>query len=176
MSNTRIQTGATETLQVYAVNVRGKALTGLTDLYMRIRRSSNGQFLDWSDMTFKSSGIVAINKILTEMDVSLAPGMYKVTGDFNTSLLTNALPNDSYLIIPLQTPGTTAYLPGPGQIDVGGWVDSAVAASAKIDSVATLTPNLAVTGSLLDRLCNKDLTKTYDQVTDSLQANRDRLG
>jgi len=176
MSNTRIQTGAIEPIEVYAVDIRGKALTGLLDLYVRIRRSSNGQFLDWSDMTFKTSGHVLLNKPLTEMNLTLAPGVYKVVGDFNTSIIVNPIANDSYLVIPLQTPGTTAFLPGPGQIDVGGWADSAVNASAKIDSVATLTPNLAVTGSLLDRLCNKDITKTYDQATDSLQANRDRLG
>ncbi len=43
----------------------------------------------------------------------------------------------------------------------------------KIDLVATALPELATSGSLLDRLANKDGSKTYSQATDSLEALRD---
>lgn len=48
--------------------------------------------------------------------------------------------------------------------------------AAKIDSASTVAPGSAVTGSLLDRVCNKGVSKTYDQSTDSLEATRDRVG
>jgi hypothetical protein len=44
----------------------------------------------------------------------------------------------------------------------------------KIDSAATATPAAATSGSLLDRLANKDGSKTYSQTTDALEALRDR--
>lgn len=46
----------------------------------------------------------------------------------------------------------------------------------KIDLAATTGLGAAVPGSLMDRLCNKDGTQTYDQTTDSLQGIRDRIG
>ena len=44
----------------------------------------------------------------------------------------------------------------------------------KIDSASTTVPSSATTGSLLDRLANKDGSKTYSQATDALEAIRDR--
>lgn len=46
----------------------------------------------------------------------------------------------------------------------------------KIDLAATIGPGSAAIGSLMDQLCNKDGTQTYDQATDSLQGIRDRIG
>jgi hypothetical protein len=46
----------------------------------------------------------------------------------------------------------------------------------KLDLEATVGPGGAATGSLLDRLANRDVTKTYSQARDSLQALRDRVG
>jgi hypothetical protein len=46
----------------------------------------------------------------------------------------------------------------------------------KIDLIPTLGPSTATSGSLLDRIANKDVNKTYNQGTDSLEAIRDRSG
>jgi hypothetical protein len=46
----------------------------------------------------------------------------------------------------------------------------------KIDLAATIGTAAAETGSLLDRLTNKDGFKTFNQATDSLEAIRDRSG
>jgi hypothetical protein len=46
----------------------------------------------------------------------------------------------------------------------------------KIDLVPTLGPNQVTTGSLMDRMMNKDATKTYNQSTDSMQGQSDRIG
>jgi hypothetical protein len=56
--------------------------------------------------------------------------------------------------------------------------DVAVAARAqvqKIDQAPTLTPALVVTGSLMDRILNKDGSKTFQQSMASLEAIRDAL-
>jgi len=174
MSN-RIQTGATEPIQLYVVNSLGKPLTGLVDLYIRIRRNSDGKFLDWSDMTFKTSGWTTLNKTMTEISATNAPGLYALTGEFNTSLLTNANANDAYVIFSLQTPGLNARLPGPSELQVGKWLDTVVNQTTKIDQAATLMPNVVATGSLMDRLMNKDSGKTYSAATDSLEGIRDQV-
>ena len=46
----------------------------------------------------------------------------------------------------------------------------------KIDKAPTLGLAAVTTGSLIDRVCNKDLGKSYNQATDSLEAIRDRTG
>jgi len=46
----------------------------------------------------------------------------------------------------------------------------------KIDLVPTLGTNQVTTGSLMDRMMNKDSTKSYNQGTDSMQATADKLG
>lgn len=46
----------------------------------------------------------------------------------------------------------------------------------KIDLAATLAPGGVFTGSLMDRLMNKDGSKEYNQGTDSLQGLRDTMG
>jgi hypothetical protein len=170
--STQVPTGTTEPVYCYAVSVRGRPLTGLTDLYIRVHRASDGYFLDWADWTFKATGHSAINKPLVQVNASLSPGLYRLAGDFPTGMLTNANPEDSYVFTPLQTPGTNAYLPGPSELAVGWWADQVL----KIDAEPTVAPSAAAPGSLLDRLCNKDASRTFDQATDSLEGLRDRIG
>jgi len=123
MTTVRIQTGSVEEIEVYVTDRAGIPLVGATDCYVRIRRISDGLFLDWDDMTFKGIGWTTLDKGLSELDPTYAPGLYGVTGGLNTSAVTNANANDSYTVFPLQTPGTDAHLPGPGIIQVGKWLD-----------------------------------------------------
>lgn len=46
----------------------------------------------------------------------------------------------------------------------------------KLDAEPTLGAAAVTTGSLLDRLANRDAAKTYSQATDSLEALRARVG
>jgi len=46
----------------------------------------------------------------------------------------------------------------------------------KIDLAPTLGPASVFSGSLMDRIMNKNVQKTYNQGTDSLEAQRDRTG
>jgi hypothetical protein len=122
MGCVRIQSGATEPIQLYVVGANGNPLTGLADLYVRVRRG-DGLFLDWNDMTFKSVGWATLNQALSEASAANAPGLYEVTGGLNTGAIIAPNPNDYYTVIPLQTPGSNARLPAPGQIAVGKWAD-----------------------------------------------------
>jgi len=45
----------------------------------------------------------------------------------------------------------------------------------KIDKSPTLVLSAVTTGSLMDRVCNSGLSKTYNQATDSLEAIRDNV-
>jgi hypothetical protein len=266
MGTINIQTGEVEPVETYVVDFSNNPLTGKTDLFLRVRRKSDNFYLDWNDMTFKSSGWTLRDRSLVEIDNTLSPGMYEIPGGFDTSAIVNPVVDDTYIMIPLQTPGTDAVVPDPTDIKVGRWLDdvqtvlvslvsadlvAAAGSSAvqirtgatqadgyydgmavvvvnssgtamrlvesylnangeftldsalpftpavndrvlvlntvgvgadlqaqvdKIDKVATLGPAAAGTGSLLDRLANKDASKTYNQSTDSLEAQRDRVG
>lgn len=60
--------------------------------------------------------------------------------------------------------------------DVGSGSASIYAQVKKIDLAPTLGPHAVVSGSLMDRMMNKDSQKSYNQGTDSLEAIRDRQG
>jgi len=174
-----IQSGKVEPIQVFAVDKTGSPLTGLGDLYVKFRRDSDGWFLDWNDLTFKALGHTTLNQPLTELDATNVPGVYEVIGGLDFSAVTNIVVDDIYLVIPLQTPGTTAVLPGPSELKVGHWadvIDDTKAQADKIDQAATIGPAAVTSGSLLDRIANKDSGKTYNQATDSLEAIKDRTG
>lgn len=120
----RVQTGDIEPLQVYVVDVNGNPLTGLTDLYVRLRRSSNGDFLDWADDTFKAVGWTALDVSLAEISATLAPGLYELSGGIDTGAWVNPSADDDYLVLAVQSPGTNAKLPPPAELKVGQWVDN----------------------------------------------------
>ncbi len=120
----RILTGFSELVEVYATDTSGLALTGLTDLFLRIRRRSDGLYLDWADDTFKSSGWTTLNGALTEVDVTNAAGLYSRV--FDTSLIVSKALDDTYTVIPIQTPGTDARLTDPMQIKEGSFIDDIV--------------------------------------------------
>lgn len=154
--STRIPTGATEPIVTYAVTTRGIPITGLTDIYLKVQRLSDYWFLDWSDWTFKAAGHVSIDHIMAEADSLRLPGVYRLAGNFPTASLTNALPSDSYLFRVFQSPGTNAHLPGPAQLDVGGWAniedtvwDAPLASHLDVGSTGEALRNLsaAMTGS-----------------------------
>lgn len=115
---TRIAEGATEQIAVF----EARRTTGLADLFVRLQRVSDGRFFDWSDATFKASGWVTLDRPLVEVDAVRLPGLYEVSGGFDTSAITNSVPNDTYWVWPVQSPGTSAVLPSPGEISVGQWV------------------------------------------------------
>ena len=156
-----------EGIVVYVTDAFSAALSGKTDLYVRIRRGSDGFFLDWSDSTFKNSGWTTLDQLLTEQDAVLSQGTYEAILDL--SVITNLDDPEDLIVIPSQTPGTDAVLPGPAELLVRGSEGANQIANAP-------TPWPPAPNSLLDRLANKDAGQGYNQSSDSLEAIRDRIG
>jgi hypothetical protein len=162
----RIQTGDTEPLQVYVVDDSALPLTGLTDLFVRIRRESDGAFFDWDDSTFKAAAWTEQDRVLVELDATYAPGLYEVSGGFDTSVITNLVADDTYQVIPLQTPGTNARLPAPGEIKVGQWVDNVEAIEEAQANVAYDDQSLVMTiAAWMDRNGRSVLVPTSATIT-----------
>lgn len=124
----RIEEGATEPIAVY----EGLGTTGLTDLFARVLRASDNYFLDWADMTFKAAGWTALDRLLTEVNSTAAPGLYELIGGLDTSAITNALPNATYRVISVQVPADGARLPAPDEIHVGQWVNELMTNECRI--------------------------------------------
>jgi len=123
MSNVRVKTGAVEPITIYIVGVNGQPLTGLTDIVIRVRRFSDSLFLDFADDTFKAVPGTINSATLSEVDATNAPGLYELGGGLDLSVFTNTTPDDAYAIIPVQTTGTNARLPAPGEIKEGQLAD-----------------------------------------------------
>jgi hypothetical protein len=136
----RIRTGNVEPIEVYITNRRAEPLTGLTSIYVRIRRVSDGYYLDWNDDTFKNTGWTTLDQITTEVDGTNFPGLYKVTGGFDTSAITNPTTDDDYQVLTLENPEDEAVIPSPGLIRVGQWVD-------QIDTIWDKLPTNYIMGS-----------------------------
>jgi hypothetical protein len=124
----RIQTGATEPIEVLVVDAFGDPLTGLTNIKVKIRRLSDGYFFDWSDNNFKSNPTTLL-QALTEIHAANFPGEYRLdTVDhvkgFDTSEIVNKAADDTYRVTVLQDPKVAAV---PhlwiGEIKEGDWVD-----------------------------------------------------
>lgn len=156
----RVKTGDTESIQVPITGSTGTLLTGLSDVYVRLLRQSDGQFYDWNDGAFKAAGWVTLNKALTPVDATRAPGLYEVVGGLPTVGFSG-----KYTIVPVQTPGTNARLPNPAEIEVGGWIDKTYEIDtdlAVVDTVVDATLALATT-------INANLI-TVDSVVDAILA------
>lgn len=140
MTTERVRTGNTEPIEVYVTNRRSEPLTGLTSIYVRIRRVSDGYYLDWNDDTFKNTGWTTLNQICTQVDATNFPGLYNVTGGWDTSAITNETPDDDYQVLTLESPVDEAVVPAPATIRLGQWVD-------QIDEIWDKLPTNYIMGS-----------------------------
>ena len=170
MQTVRVQTGDTEQIVFVVFDSSGNPATGRTTIRSRIYRKSDNQFFDFADLTFKAGGHTTLDATMTEIDATNAAGHYELVGGFVTSTITNPNVDDTYVVVPSQTSGTD-QLPDAGELTVGFWADDI----GKIDDFVTTGPAGATTGSLLDRLANKDGAQTYNQATDSLEGIKDRI-
>jgi hypothetical protein len=125
----RIQTGATEPIEVIAVDALNQRLVGLTDLKVQVRRVSNDWLLDWADSTFRASPVQPL-QVLQPIDPTLAPGEYRLNSaphirGLNTDELNGTIDDETYRITVIQDAAiqTAANFPQIGEIKVGDWVD-----------------------------------------------------
>ena len=122
MSSVRIQTDATERLQVLILDGSLDPLTGKADILIAIQRVSNGHWYDFDDDTFKAAGWTTRQTAMTEVSAANAAGEYYY--DFDTSAITNAAADDTYMVRVEQSPGTdAANVPQTGEVKVGQYVD-----------------------------------------------------
>jgi hypothetical protein len=131
VSSVRIQTGDKEPIEVLIVDAARQTLTGLTNIKLRIRRTSDDFFFDWSDNAFKApASVVTMLQLLAEVDAANAPGRYHLNKaghirGFDTSTIFNPTTDDTYEATVLQdgTPQSAANVPQVGEIKVGDFLD-----------------------------------------------------
>lgn len=118
MSSVRIQNGQTERIEAVMLDAMGVALTGLSDVFLFVRRISDDKFLDFDDNTFKSSGWTDIDQVMTEVDAMNAAGTYGY--DFDTA----GFDDNTYEI--RVTSATGVNVPQVGELKVGDVMDDIV--------------------------------------------------
>lgn len=112
-----VASGAVEPIQIYATDLAGEPLTGSTALFVRVMRD-DGTFLDFGDGTFKASGWTTRDVTLIELDAVLAPGLYELPGGLDTA------PGwAGYVLTVIAGGPSSAVLPCPGELRVGGGID-----------------------------------------------------
>ena len=182
--STIIQSGETEPVEAYIRDIVGDALTGKTDIKIRVRRHKDGYYYDWSDDTFKVVGsVVQMLETLDELDSTNSPGVYILDTTqhdhgFDTSQITNAGTNDIYDVTVLQDGGSDAAgLPVGFELKVGFWTD-------QIDGVPTNVANAVwgamhadhkVQGSFGELLLRIEALKNGNHVMDQLVYNSKNL-
>lgn len=130
-SSVRIKTGAKEPIVVLIVDQNGDELTGLVDIKIKIRRGSDGFYLDWSDNNFKAFPTQLL-EALAEVSSVLSPGEYYLNTathveGFDTSTFVQLVDEEQYFVTAVQDGGSSAAnVPQMGEIKVGGFVDDIV--------------------------------------------------
>jgi len=154
MSTVRIQTDATERIQVTVLDGSLDPITGKTDILLSIMRVSDGWSYDFNDDTFKNAGWTTRREAMTEVSASLAPGDYRY--DFDTSAITNRTADDTYMIYVEQSPGTDAKnMPQTGEIKEGQWPD-------RLDAGVS---SRAVAGDEMNLAADAITASRYDETT-----------
>jgi hypothetical protein len=112
-----IKPGAKEPIEVQVFDEADQLLTGLTNVYVRIRRHADDLYFDWNDATFKAPGsVVQMHQVLEEVSATYSPGIYRLnrtaapahTKGFDTAAITNPGSGDVYDITIVQLGGTDA--------------------------------------------------------------------
>ena len=127
----QIQSGAKEPIVVMVVDDNSDLIIGLTDIKLKVRRNSDGFYLDWLDNTFKPV-VTQLLQSLEEVSPAFSPGEYRLNtvdhvDGFDTSTFVGALPEEVYFFTAIQDGGLNASnVPQIGEIKVGGYVDNVV--------------------------------------------------
>lgn len=139
MPEVRIQTGATEPIEVLIVNALREPIVDLTNVKVKVRRISDGLLFDWTDNSFKASPGQLLQALVQINKVSF-PGEYRLDSSphvkgFNTSAITNPNVDDTYRVTVVQdgSPQNAANVPQIGEIKEGDfidWIDQAISDNA----------------------------------------------
>lgn len=130
-SSVRIKTGEKEPIVVLIVDQNGDPLTGLSNIEIKVRRGSDGFYLDWSDNVFKASPTQLL-EALEEISATFSPGEYQLNtpthvDGLDTSTFVQLVDEEQYFVTCVQDGADTASnVPQIGEIKVGGFVDDIV--------------------------------------------------
>lgn len=117
----RVRENATERVQTPALKDGSlAALTGLATVLLSVQRTSDGQWLDFADSTFKAAGWTTRQQAMTEVSASLAPGEYR--HDLDLSAVTNPAEDDTLMVRVDESSGAAKNVPLHGELKVGQWV------------------------------------------------------
>lgn len=143
MSNL-ISTGDVEQIRLVLKNSLGNDLLGATGLLVRIQRASDGFYLDHDDATFKSSGWTTRDEAAVEVDQALLPGIYELSGGFDSGGIANLVPDDTYIVFAVKGPApdtADGVMPQPGEFKVG-WALDAIETTAVVSAtIAAAVPS-----------------------------------
>jgi len=117
--STRIIAGDTEPIEVTMLDGSLSELTGLSTVLLSIRRTSDDFWYDFNDKTFKNSLWTTRQQVMSEVDATNDPGVY--AWDFDTSLITNATADDTYMLR-IDEATVAANVPLHDEIHVDQWV------------------------------------------------------
>lgn len=110
-----------------AVDSSGAALTGVTDLKARVRRTSDGLFYDWSDSTFKTgASVTTLNQTMSEVSATYDPGHY--------SLSWPGAAAGEYVVTVTQTGTTVKNVPATITFHVGALATASALATVQADT------------------------------------------
>ena len=120
-----IEQGDKEPIVLQVVDENGDSLTGKSDIKIKIRRQSDGQYFDWTDDTFKEGHLTTtLTWALEELSSSYSPGQYQLNksghvNGFDTASIQNPLAIDFYIVTAIQDGGIDAInVPMLGEIRI----------------------------------------------------------
>lgn len=138
--NASVSTGTTIPLEVMPLINKwtGALVTGATNVKAKIRRQSDNLILDWSDMNFKTAGLVTqLLQPLTEVDEINFAGEYLY--NLNPATIVNYVSNDSYSITVIEDGSSDiSNLPQAGCVEISLAQDEAILARKLLDNKHTL--------------------------------------
>jgi hypothetical protein len=138
-----IQASTAEPVKFLAVDSNGAALTGVTDLLMRVERGSDGFFYDFNDSTFKTpASVTTITATLSAVSATYAPGLYSATWPGGAA--------GTYYAVITQTGSTVSNVPAIACIRVAelATATALAAVQADTDDIQTRLPAALVSGRI----------------------------
>jgi len=149
-----------EPIQLDVKDITGQPLLGATGVLVRIRRDSDGFWLDWDDNVYKAGPWIERDKLAFPVDPTLAPGIYVIGGGYPTASISNAVDDDHYLAFTVNSGAADtalAVLPPPMEFRVGFWADAIGLDCVLSATIGSLNPDTIKFIAWLERQ-NKTVT------------------
>jgi hypothetical protein len=115
-SDMGVQFEAVEPIVVRALDGTLSPVIGSTTIVATVWRTSDGCYLDWDDMMFKSSGWTTLQGQLSEVDATNSPGVYQ--RDLDLTSVINLDAGETLQVEINDTAGTAKNMPQDGEIKV----------------------------------------------------------